>query len=160
MKIIEYDSKYDENIKELLVELENYIISIDKDELDKLSENYKEEYFKSLLKNIKRKNGKIYLAIKEERAVGVIAGVVAKYSKEDSLDYKCPKKGIIEELVVNKNYQKYGIGQQLLKTMEEYLKNINCEYVCLDVLAYNENAIKFYEKNNYHTRMMHKIKKI
>ena len=30
--------------------------------------------------------------------------------------------------------------------MEEYFKQINCEYISIDVFAYNKNAIKFYEK--------------
>ncbi len=34
MKIIEYEDKYLEDVKDLLVELEEYIVSIDKDKLD------------------------------------------------------------------------------------------------------------------------------
>lgn len=34
MKVIEYQDKYLEDIKDLLVELEEYIVSIDKDNLD------------------------------------------------------------------------------------------------------------------------------
>ena len=34
MQIVEYENKYLEDVKELLVELEEYIVSIDKDHLD------------------------------------------------------------------------------------------------------------------------------
>lgn len=34
MKIIEYEDKYLEEVKDLLVELEEYILSIDEDNLD------------------------------------------------------------------------------------------------------------------------------
>lgn len=34
MQIIEYEDKYLEDIRDLLVELEEYIVSINKDELD------------------------------------------------------------------------------------------------------------------------------
>ena len=34
LKIIEYNEKYLEDVRDLLVELEEYIISIDKDNLD------------------------------------------------------------------------------------------------------------------------------
>ena len=34
MKIIEYEDKYLEDVKDLLVELEEYIVSIDKDAFD------------------------------------------------------------------------------------------------------------------------------
>ena len=40
MKIIEYENKYLEDVKDLLVELEEYIISIDEDELDQLHDDY------------------------------------------------------------------------------------------------------------------------
>ena len=36
MQIVEYEEKYLEDVKDLLVELEEYIISIDKDNLDQL----------------------------------------------------------------------------------------------------------------------------
>ena len=38
MKIIEYEDKYLEDVKDLLVELEEYILTIDKDNLDQLHE--------------------------------------------------------------------------------------------------------------------------
>ena len=38
MKIIEYEYKYLEDVKDLLVELEEYIVSIDKDNLDLVDE--------------------------------------------------------------------------------------------------------------------------
>lgn len=34
MEIIEYEDKYLEDVRDLLTELEEYIVSIDKDELD------------------------------------------------------------------------------------------------------------------------------
>lgn len=44
--------------------------------------------------------------------------------------------------------------------MEEYFKSEDCEYVKVDVFAYNENGIKFYNKNEYHSRMEIMIKQI
>ena len=43
MKIIEYEEKYLEDVKDLLVELEEYILSIDKDNLDQLHPEYREK---------------------------------------------------------------------------------------------------------------------
>lgn len=42
MKIIEYENKYLEDVKDLLVELEECIISIDEDELDQLHDDYRD----------------------------------------------------------------------------------------------------------------------
>ena len=47
-----------------------------------------------------------------------------------------------------------------MQKMETYLKSIGCEYIFIDVFAYNENAIKFYEKQGYHTRGLTDIKKL
>ena len=42
---------------------------------------------------------------------------------------------------------------------EDYLKSVGCKDILLGVFAYNENAIKFYEKNGYHIRMLDMTKK-
>ena len=49
IKIIEYNEKYLEDVKDLLVELEEYIISIDKDNLDQLHPEYREIWFRHRL---------------------------------------------------------------------------------------------------------------
>lgn len=87
-------------------------------------------------------------------------GCIPKYDEYDYLDYKCPKCGQVTELVVSKKVRSHGIGQQLMDKMENYFKEKGCEYIKIDVFAYNENAIKFYEKKGYHTRMLIDIKKI
>ena len=53
-----------------------------------------------------------------------------------------------------------GVGKQLMQKLEEYLKSIGCEYIFIDVFAYNKNAIRFYEKNEFHTRGLIDVKKI
>lgn len=40
IKVIAYEDKYLEDVKDLLVELEEYLISIDKDGLDRMHPNY------------------------------------------------------------------------------------------------------------------------
>ena len=47
-----------------------------------------------------------------------------------------------------------------MNKMEDYFKSEGCEYVLVDVFAYNENAIKFYDRHGYHSRMYTNIKKI
>ena len=49
MKIIDYNSMYDEDIKNLLVELQEYIASIDKEKYNIITESYREEYFKKTM---------------------------------------------------------------------------------------------------------------
>lgn len=86
-------------------------------------------------------------------------GCIFPYGENDYLDYKCPKRGEITELIVSKNVRSKGIGNMLISKMEEYFKSLGCEYILVDVFAYNENAIKFYDRNGYHSRMYANIKK-
>lgn len=160
MKIIEYEDKYLEDVKDLLVELEEYILTIDEDNLDKLDYEYRDKMALLDLKEVKNNSGKCYLAIEEEKTIGLIMGYVRSYDKYDYLDYKCPKSGEVSELVVSKSARGKGIGKKLMDKMENYFKSIGCEYIFIDVFAYNKNAIEFYNKHGYHTRMLIDVKKI
>ena len=160
MEIIEYEDKYLEDVKDLLVELEEYILSIDQDNLDQLHPEYRDKMALKDLEEVKDNNGKCYIAVENDKAIGVIMGIVRKYDKYDYLDYKCPKCGDITELVISKNVRNKGIGQQLMAKMEEYFKSIGCEYVTIDVFAYNDPAINFYSKQGYHPRGIIDIKKL
>ena len=160
MTIKEYESKYLNDIKDLLVELEEYIISIDEDHLDRLHEEYRDKMAILDLEEVKNNDGKCYLAIENEKVVGLIMGCIFPYEKYDYLDYKCPKRGEITELVVSKNVRSKGIGNLLMNKIEEYFKTKGCEYVIVDVFAYNHNTYNFYNKKGYHSRMQTLIKKI
>lgn len=160
MKIIEYNDNYLEDVKDLLVELEEYIVSIDKDHLDQLHPEYRDKMAILDLAEVKNNDGKCYIAVENDKAVGLIMGCIFPYDEYDCLDYKCPKRGEITELIVSKSVRSNGIGNILINKMEEYFKLVGCEYILVDVFAYNENAIKFYDKKGYHPRMHTNIKKI
>lgn len=160
MKVIEYEEKYLEDVRDLLTELEEYIVSIDKDELDQVHPEYHEKMALVDLDEINMNNGICYLAIKNDKAIGLIMGMIPTYDEYDYLDYKCPKRGMITELIVTSKIRSKGIGQALMDRMEKYFKFNDCEYVLVDVFAYNENAINFYNKNGYHPRMYTDIKKL
>ncbi|MDD2391539.1 MAG: GNAT family N-acetyltransferase [Bacilli bacterium] len=160
MKIVEYESKYLEYVRDLLVELEEYVISIDKDNLDQLHPEYRKKMAILNLEEIEKNNGKCYLAIEDDAVIGLIMGCIFSYNQFDYLDYKCPKRGEITELIVTSKIRSKGTGQQLVDKMEEYFKENECEYVIVNVFAYNENGINFYNKKGYHSRMHTMIKKI
>lgn len=158
--IIEYEDKYLEDVRDLLVELEEYIVSIDEDNLDIVSAAYREKMALVDLEKIKNNNGKCYLYIDNKNVVGIIMGIIPKYDKNDYLDYKCPKKGEVTELIIKKEYRNHNIGKILLNKMEEYFRENKCEYSFIDVFAYNKSGINFYDKNGYHSRMIIDIKKL
>ena len=160
VEFIEYNEKYLEDIKDLLVELEEYIVSIDKDHLDYVHPEYREKMAVLDLEEVNKNNGKCYLAVENNKAIGLIMGCISSYDEYDYLDYKCPKRGEITELIVTNKIRSKGIGQELINKMEEYFKSVGCEYVIVDVFAYNDIGKNFYNKKDYHARMETMIKKI
>lgn len=51
--IVEYDPKYDEQIKDLLVELQNYLIDIDDWHTQIMSPQYREKAYEMDMKKVK-----------------------------------------------------------------------------------------------------------
>ena len=60
MKIIEYEDRYLEDVKDLLVELEEYILSIDGDNLDQLHPEYRDKMAMLDLEKVNNNNGKYF----------------------------------------------------------------------------------------------------
>ena len=160
MKIIEYEEKYLEDVRDLLTELEEYLVSIDEDELDRVHSEYHEKMALVDLKDVKENDGICYLAIVDNKVVGLIMGIIPPFDEYDYLDYKCPKRGIITELIVTSKIRSKGVGKELMRTLEDYFKSKGCEYALVDVFAYNKLGIGFYDKYGYHPRMHTDIKKL
>ena len=114
---IEYKEKYLEDVRDLLVELEEYILSIDKDNLDQLHPEYREKMAILDLEEVRSNNGKCYLAVENGKAIGLIMGTIPPYDEFDYLDYKCPKRGEITALIVTNKTRSKGIGQELINKM-------------------------------------------
>ena len=160
MQIIEYDSKYDEQIKDLLVELQNYLIDIDDWHTQVLLPEYREGTFQMDLRKVNNQEGKIYLAIENELIIGLVMGVVEEKDEIDKLTNDCAKTGSVIELIVKNNIRGNGIGKILLDKIENYFKSINCKRVNIEVFGPNKKGLNFYEKNDYIVRDMIVSKRI
>ena len=160
VKIVEYEKKYIKDVRDLLVAQEQEISSMDKDELDRVHPDYRIKYTALELEDMRKNNGKCYLAIENNEVIGLVLGIIHKYDKYDYLDYKCPKRGRVLEIIVNKKARRRGIGNMLMNHLEKHFKSQNCEYIIIEVLSYNEPAKAFYNYNNYHERTEVQIKKI
>ena len=159
MKIIEYEKKYNEEVKKLLVELQEYIASIDKEGYNIITTEYKEAYFKKTMEEVNKYEGKIFLAKEENKIIGLIISVINN-EEEETYDFKAPKRGRITELIVSKDYRSSKVGQKLLNKMETYLKSVGCKGILIDCFAYNTNAENFYHKNGYFNRTIEMSKKL
>lgn len=149
MKIIEYDSIYDEQIKNLLVELQNYLIDIDDWHTQVMIPEYRENIFKLDMNKVKKQNGKIYLSIENGIVNGLIIGIVEEKDEIDKLTNDCAKTGSVFELVVKSNIRGNGIGKSLLDKIEEYFRSIYCQRINIEVFGPNKKGLNFYEKNDY-----------
>ena len=151
--IIEYNDSYKKDVKDLFVELQEYIESIDAEGYNIVTKNYRENYFNKVIKEVVDNQGKIFLYEQEGKIIGLIVGIINN-EKQDTFDFKAPKRGRITELIVTSKSRKSGIGKKLLNYMENYLIKEGCKAILLEVFGYNLDAIKFYEKNGYHTRLI------
>ena len=158
--IVEYNEKYNEQIKELLIELQKYLTDIDDWHTQVMVPEYKEKYFELDMEKVKMQNGKIFLSIEDELVNGLIVGVVETVNEIDKLTNDCAKTGEVLELIVSKKNRGNGVGKILLNKMEEYFKNIGCIRTNIEVFGPNVSGLNFYEKNGYVVRDMIVSKKL
>ncbi len=147
--IVEYDTKYDEQIKDLLVDLQNYLIDIDNWHTQIMLPEYRKKCFKMDMDKVKNQYGKIYLDIEDDKVNGLIIGAVEEKDDIDKLTNDCAKTGSVIELIVKNNIRGNGIGKALLEKLEEYFKNIDCKRINIEVFGPNKKGLNFYEKNDY-----------
>ncbi len=93
MEIIDYSSKYDNDIKDLLVELQEHIVKIDKEKYNILTDDYREKYFEKTMDEVNKYEGKILLAVEKEKVIGLIVGLINN-EKEKTYDFCAPKKAV------------------------------------------------------------------
>jgi len=157
--IIRYEQKYKEEVKDLLVELQEYIVSIDKEKYNIITPEYREKYFDKTIEEVNKYQGLILLAKENEKIIGMIIGLINN-DETYEYDFKAQKRGRISELIVSKNSRTNGTGRKLLQAMEEHLRATGCQDIIIGVFGYNDLALEFYNKQGYHTRMVELTKKI
>lgn len=159
LKIVPYSKKYNEEVKKLLILLQNYHVKIDSLNIMKDCSKEIDYYFKVIYKRIKKCHGIIFLAIDNGEVIGLIIGVMHKQEFE-GVTLNPVKRGEINKLIVKPEFRNNKIGEELISTMEEWFKKKKCQYIDIDVFAANESGLNFYKKHNYDIRTYKIIKKI
>ena len=149
MKIITFEPFFAEQIKDLLVQLQNHLIELDKEDVLILRDNYRDDYYNFVMNNLKEKSGIMYLTVENQKVIGLVSGFVGQLDEEDQLVNTCSIRGYISEFVVDKKFRGHQVGTQLMETIEKWFKNNKCDFIRIDVLAQNEDALYFYEKKGY-----------
>ena len=86
------------------------------------------------------KIGEGYVALIDDKIVGFIIAIKEYYNEGAGF--------VIEELAIDSNYQKQGIGKKLMEKMESKAKNAKAKYIYLTT-SKNAPAFKFYKKMGY-----------
>ena len=77
---------------------------------------------------------------------GIIIGAVSCYENE------------IDDLIVEKSFQRQGIGQKLLFWGINHIKEQGYEEIILHVAEWNQNAVKLYLKNGFRIKKMERVR--
>lgn len=160
MKIVEYQAAYEEQVKNLLVELQTYLSFLDKRGVLVLKESYRNDYFQFIMREVENHSGKIFIAVSGDKAVGLVVCKIFQGGGEAEITTSCPKIGFISDLVVSDNQRGNGIGTNLLSAAETYFKENNCRYIQLEVFAPNIQARRLYEKFGFGVNCYYMSKEI
>lgn len=158
-EITEFTDEYADDVKDLLVTLQTHIAELDKRGVIVLKENFREEYFKFVTEEVKKQYGKIFIAVKQGRAVGVVICKIFQGGGEEEITTTCPKVGFISDLAVLKSQRRQGIGKALLAKAERFFKDCGCEYSQLEVFALNTQAYELYKNLGFEPLCIYMSKK-
>ncbi len=155
MNIIEYSEKYAEDVKDLLVELQTYLASLDKRGVLVLKENYRDGYFSYVTEEVKNHNGKIFLAQLNDAIVGLVVCKIFQGGGESEYTTSSPKVGFISDLIVREDLRGKRIGHWLLREANDFFKANECEYTQLEVFSPNAEAFVLYKKLGFEVNCLY-----
>lgn len=157
VKIIEYNG--DKTILvQLVEELQDYLVQIDPLKRLRRLPEYGKIYADNLLKKITEKKGIIYMAEFENIPVGMIAGIIEEFTKNDEIECISSKPARILELIVSEKYRGKNIGSLLMNKIEEYFQIQGCDIVRVEVFEPNKKTHNFYQKLGYNDRVIDMVK--
>jgi len=159
IKIIEYKENKAILVK-LIEELQDYLVQIDPLKRLRRLPEYGEIYIDNLLKKITEGKGIIYIAEFENIPVGMIAGIIEEFTKNDEIECIPSKPARILELIVLEKYRGKNIGSLLMNKIEEYFKIQNCDIVHVEVFEPNKRTHSFYQKLGYNDRVIDMLKNL
>lgn len=113
-----------------------------------------------LLRSIKTKKGKLYVAQIENKIIGFIGVFVFKQSYWETFETEDMMIGYVSKVFIKEEYRNRRAGDKLLTKAEEYFKQIGATHMRLFVAGSNKNAQDFYAKRGYINWNIEMIKKL
>lgn len=156
MNIRNYQKEDDNRLVKLVVGFQNYITTVDRDELIKNFESEADarKYLDKLLKDIEEMEGFLFVAEENGQIVGFVHGIIERYKEENtfySLTHKLGDIGWIGVIYVTTENRCKGIAKSLFEKAQEFIRSKGCKKIKLLVLRDNKNAVELYEKLGFET---------
>lgn len=155
-----YHSKDRMVMSDMLVSLMRYIVDLDETERSRAADTFQSEYTNHVLKQVDEHKGKILLAEMDGTPAGLIVGIVTESTPEELLECVPTRTGRILELFVEESCRGSHVGEDLVKAMEAYFAEQQCDVCRLEVFASNKNAYSFYRHMGYKDRNIDMMKMI
>ena len=86
----------------------------------------------------------LLVATEDEEVIGSVMGVIC-----DELYGECMPFLVVENMIVNQNARRNGVGKLLLEELESRAKKRDCTQMILVTEADREDAVGFYEDNGF-----------
>lgn len=145
IKVRGYQDKDAGVLRECIAQLHDFERTLEPDRLP--GEEMADKYIEYLWKETKDKEGQIFVAEVEGKAVGIVATRVE--DKDFDLIHKVIKCLYISDIAVLKEYRGKGIGRALMRKAEGYAKSKNLTCLRLGVFPNNKIAMSLYEQEGY-----------
>jgi len=104
---------------------------------------------KSLEEYINRENNNCFIAYEDEQPIGYAVVNIRQYQNHLFQDYHCSL--YIQEMCVNPEYQKKGIGERIMEEIICFSEEKGISRIELSVWSNNINAKSFYKKMGFDT---------
>lgn len=97
------------------------------------------EYFEDMIKN-----EIVFIAQIEDKIVGYLAGSIC-----ESISYITESFAELDNMCIDDEYRRFGIGTLLMNEFKKYCKEKNMQNIKVTASAKNSRAIQFYMKNGF-----------
>ena len=114
--------------------------------------NFNKNKLLELIEYLKEEKAFVYGAYNKQELVGFIWGYPHIFFDEKRIFINC--------LVVEKEYEKKGIGKKLINKINEYASKNKYDSIDLTVAPFNKNAVGFYEHIGFKSERVQMYKSI
>lgn len=147
--IREYKPADRKQLIQLQDEIMDYFLTIDRFGIFRRKPEYGRLYTTYCLREVRKHNGKMYVAMDGKTMVGFVIGAIHAKDRLELTFYHPIKTGFIYMLYVSPAYQKQKIGRKLMDKMEDYFKKKGCHIVRLDAVGSHEKPYGYYKRRKY-----------